>query len=53
MRSATSRKPAFSIRARMCPALPAFTASGLMMENVLSVNVSLDSYNCAFVVITS
>src|SRR5215471_12706756 len=33
--------PAFSRRARICPACPAFTASGLMIENVRSVMPSV------------
>ena len=38
------RKPAFSRRDRIAPALPAFTASGLMIENVARPSVALPSY---------
>src|SRR5262249_31146490 len=38
---ATKRKPAFSRRARISPACPAFTASGLTIENVRSFTVAL------------
>src|SRR4051812_48035207 len=43
MRRPRILKPAFWIMARISPDCPAATASGLMMENVRSIDISLET----------